>query len=154
MSNGTDTEVWLEDFLADLMDYSGMEISVEEMYLDNEENLVVQLFGPDSARAIGREGVVLDAIQHIVVSAAIHAGVTRKRLVVDIEQYRERRERKICDDATHCAKEVLSSGESIDLPPMSPRERRLVHMTISEIAGVRTESIGEGDDRFVRVLPR
>ena len=136
------------------MDYSAMDVSVEEMYLDDEENLVVQLSGPDSARAIGREGVVLDAIQHIVVSAAIHAGVTRKRLVVDIEQYRERRERKICDDAAHYAREVLATGKFIDLQPMSPRERRLVHMTISEIDGVKTESIGEGDERFVRVLPR
>jgi spoIIIJ-associated protein len=154
MSNGTDTEVWLEDFLADLMDFSGLDVSVEELYLDDEENLVVQLSGPDSARAIGREGIVLDAIQHIVISASIHAGITHKRLIVDVERYRERREKKVCDDAAHYAGEVRNTGKSFDLAPMSPRERRLVHMTISAIEGVTTESVGEGDDRFVRVLPK
>ncbi len=154
MSNGTDTEIWLEDFLSELIDFSGLDVSIEELYLDDEENLVVQIAGPDSARVIGREGVVLEAIQHIVISAAIHAGISRKRLIVDVERYRERRERKLCDDAEHYANEVLSSGEPFDLAPMSPRERRLIHMTISGIDGVTTESVGDGDDRFVRVLPR
>jgi spoIIIJ-associated protein len=153
MSNGTDTETWLEEFLADLLELSNLDVSVEEMVLDDEQNLVAQLSGPDSARAIGREGVVLEAIQHLVISAAIHAGVTRRRLIIDVERYRERREQKVREDAAHFADEVLSSGRPYDLAPMSPRERRLVHMAVSEIDGVTTESVGDGEDRFVRVLP-
>lgn len=150
----TDIEVWLEDFLSSLMSLATMDLSIEELYLDDQENLVVQLSGQDSARAIGREGAVLEAIQHIVVSAAIHAGLTGRRIIVDVERYRERREQKVCDDAANLANEVLSTGRSLDFDPMSARERRLVHMTISGIEGVSTESVGEGDGRFVRVVPR
>ena len=153
MTNGTDTEVWVEEFITDLVDLARLDVSIEELALDEEENLVVQLSGPDSARAIGREGQVLDAIQHLVVTAAIHSDVPRRRIIVDIERYRERRERKVRDDAAYYAEEVLASRKPYDLVPMSPRERRLVHMTVAEIEGVRTESVGTGDERYVRILP-
>ena len=96
---------------------------------------------------------MLDAIQHLVVTAAIHAGVSKRRIVVDVEGYRERREQKLREDATFYAEEVRSTGNPYDFVPMSPRERRLVHMTISEIEGVSTESFGMGDERYVRIVP-
>lgn len=153
MSNGIDTETWVEDFISDLMEHADLDVSIEELSLDAEDNLVVQLSGPDSARAIGRDGQVLEAIQHLVITSAIHANIPKRRIVIDIERYRERREQKLQDDAAYYADGVLDSGKPYDLPPMTPRERRLVHMTIAEMKGVRTESIGSGDERFVRILP-
>ena len=153
MTDGTDTEIWVEEYLSSLLDLARLDVSIEELSLDDEGNLVVQLAGPDSARAIGREGQMLDAIQHMAVTAAIHAGVSKRRIVVDVEGYRERREQKLREDATFFAEEVLSTGNPYDFVPMSPRERRLVHMTVSEIEGVSTESFGMGDERYVRIVP-
>ncbi len=153
MNNNIDTESWVEDFVSDLVEYAGLDVSIEELDLDTEDNLVVQLSGPDSARAIGREGQVLEAIQHLVITAAIHSNIPKRRIVIDIERYRERREQKIQDDAAYHADGVVDSGKPYDLPPMTPRERRLVHMTIAEMDGVRTESVGSGEERFVRILP-
>jgi spoIIIJ-associated protein len=71
-----------------------------------------------------------------------------------VEHYRERREKKLKEDAVYYAKEVLATGCAFEFPPMSPRERRIVHMTIADFSGLETQSIGEGDERFVRVVSR
>ena len=152
MTDGTDTEIWVEEYLTQLFELAGLDVYIEEIAIDDEENLTVQLAGPDSARAIGREGQVLDAIQQLVVSSAVHGRITRKRIVVDVEKYRERREQKIRDDAEYYAKEVLDTGRPYEFPPMTPRERRLVHMTLVDMDGVSTESYGQDDDRYVRIV--
>ncbi|MDJ0762930.1 MAG: R3H domain-containing nucleic acid-binding protein [Myxococcota bacterium] len=153
MTEGIDTEVWVEEFLTDLIEKTGLDVAIEELSLDNEDVLQVQLGGQDSARMIGREGQVLDALQHIVVTAAIHNGLGRQRVVVDVERYRSRRELRLRDDAQRFAEEVLSTGRPLDFHPMSPRDRRLVHITVAEMNGVVTESLGQGADRFVRIKP-
>lgn len=154
MTDGTDTEIWVEEFLTRLLELAGLDVYIEEISIDDEENLTVQLAGPDSARAIGRDGQVLDAIQQLVVSGAVHGRITRRRIVVDVEKYRERREQKIFDDAKYCAEEVLETGQPYDFPPMTPRERRLVHMALVDMPGVTTESIGRDEDRYVRILKK
>ncbi len=154
MTDGTDTELWVEEFLTRLLELAGLDVYIEEISIDEEENLTVQLAGPDSARAIGREGQVLDAISQLVASAAVHGRITRKRIIVDVEQYRRRREKKICEDAKYYADEVADTGRAFDFPPMTPRERRLVHMTLAEMPGITTESIGRDDDRYVRILKK
>lgn len=154
MTDGTDTEIWVEEFLTRLLELAGLDVYIEEISIDDEENLTVQLSGPDSARAIGRDGQVLDAIQQLVVAGAVHGRITRKRIVVDVEKYRERREKKIFDDAKYYAEEVADTGNSFDFPPMTPRERRLVHMALVDFPGVTTESIGRDDDRYVRILKK
>jgi spoIIIJ-associated protein len=154
MTDGTDTEIWVEEFLTRLLELAGLDVYIEEISIDEEENLTVQLSGEDSARAIGRDGQVLDAIQQMVVSAAVHGQVTRRRIIVDIEKYRDRREKKICEDAKYFAGEVLASGKPYEFPPMSPRERRLVHMSIVDMGGVTTESRGEDDERYVRIIKK
>ena len=153
MAEEMDTEVWVEDFLSDLIGSTGLDVFVEELSMDDDDILHVQMGGPDSARVIGRDGQVLDAIQHIVIAAAIHAGANRQRILVDVEQYRKRREFRLRDEATRLASEVARTGIPEDMPPMTPRERRLVHIAIADIKGVATESFGQGDERYVRIIP-
>lgn len=149
-----ETDAWLEDFLTELLELSGMDLQIEELKLEEDtRTFTARLNGPDKARAIGRDGQVLEAFQHIAVSAAANAGLARDRLVVDVDGYRQRRDDHVCEDAERLAREILESGGTCDLEPMSPRERRLVHMVISKIDGVTTESVGFGDGRFVRLLP-
>lgn len=153
MTEMIDTETWVEEFLSRLFQLSGLDLSIEEMAIDEENTLRVHLAGPDSARAIGRDGQTLEAIQHVVVAAAIHAKVANHRVLVDIETYRERREQRVRDEALAVAREVRSTGEHHDFAPMPARERRLVHLAVAGVDGVKTESLGEGDDRYVRVVP-
>lgn len=153
MTDMTDIEVWVEDFLSDLIEKMGLDLFIEEMTVDEGDMLRIGLAGPDSARAIGRDGHVLEAIQHLVVAASIHGKLQHRRIIVDIENYRQRREKRLAEEAVEAAEEVLDTGHPVDFEPMSPRERRVVHMALSNYKGVSTESAGEGDDRYVRVIP-
>jgi spoIIIJ-associated protein len=153
-SDKFDTDAWLEEFLSGLVERAGFDLWVEELDVEAETNTyTVRLDGPDKARAIGRDGQVLEALQHLVVSAGANAGLARDRIVVDVGDYRRRREDKVREDAHRLAEETASTQTPRDFEPMSPRERRLVHMVVSQIPGVRTESVGEGEDRFVRLVP-
>ncbi len=153
MTDMTDIEVWVEDFLSELIEKAGMDIFIEEMTADEDGMLRIGLAGPDSARAIGREGHVLEAIQHLMVAASIHGGIPHRRIVVDVENYRQRKEKRLAEEAVEAAEEVLDTGRAVDFEPMSPRERRVVHMALSTYEGVSTESAGHGEDRYVRVFP-
>lgn len=152
MTDGTDTEAWVEEYLTRLLELAGLDVYIEELSIDDDETLTVQLAGPDSARAIGRDGQVLEAVQQMVVAGAVHGRITRRRIIIDVENYRERREKKICDDAIYYAEDVLETGRPYDFPPMTPRERRLVHMTLADMTGVLTESVGQNDERYVRIV--
>jgi spoIIIJ-associated protein len=154
MTNSIDSELWIEDFLTDLLERTGLDIFIEETSIDENDVICIQLAGPDSARVIGREGQTLEAFQHILVSSAIHNRVANRRILLDVENYRERREQRILDEANRLADEAIDTGIAQDASPMSPRERRMVHMVVSEIDGLTTESVGEGDERYVRIIPK
>jgi spoIIIJ-associated protein len=149
-----DTDAWLEEFLTGLMERAGLDLWVEEIDIEAETStFFVRLEGPDKARAIGRDGQMLEAIQHLAVSAGANAGLAKDRIVVDVGDYRRRREEKVREDAARLAEEAVQTQLPRDFAPMPPRERRLVHMIAAQVPGVRTESVGEGEDRFVRLIP-
>lgn len=148
-----DTEEWLENFVLTLCELAGFELEIEEIALDDDDVLTICLSGPDSARAIGRDGQVLESLQHLITTAAIHGRMPHRRIVVDIDRYRERREQKLRDEVLTLADEVRSSGEPVQLSPMTPRERRVVHLALAGLPGIATESQGQGEDRAVRILP-
>jgi spoIIIJ-associated protein len=76
------------------------------------------------------------------------------RVMVDVESYRARREKAIRDMALRVADKVISTGRSIALEPMSPSERRVVHMALADNPRVSTESIGSGNSRKVTIIPQ
>lgn len=150
----TDTDIWLEDFVSGLLDRTGLKLWIEELDVDERtRTITLQLDGPDKARAIGRDGQVLDAIQHLAVSAAANAGVSRERIIIDVDGYRQRRDERLQEDALRMAEEAIETGEPMSFEPMPPRERRLVHLAVADISGITTESLGEGEDRYVRLVP-
>jgi len=72
---------------------------------------------------------------------------------VDIEGYRRRREMMLVDLAREIAQEVRESGDVITLEPMPASERRIIHIALREERGVKTESVGSGENRQVEVMP-
>ena len=102
---------------------------------------------------IGRRGETLQSLQYLlnVIVSSRYDG--EQIFAVDIEQYRRRREQALVELAQRVAAEVRASGDVITLEPMSPAERRIIHLTLQEEEGVSTASVGEGPDRQVEVMP-
>ena len=149
-------DLWLEDFLEGLFERCGLDLHIGEIATDERTGtLTVQLDGEDKSRAIGRDGQMLDALQTLVVaaSAGVRGGGPRERILIDVDHYRTRRDDRLREDAERFAAEVIETGREIDLEPMPPRERRLVHLAVAEIDGISTESVGAGEERRVRLVP-
>ena len=123
---------------------------------DGEESdgeIRIEIEGPDAGRMIGKKGVVLEAIQYITTRAVHRPGDPRRPISVDAEGYRARHEEQLGQMAQKLAERVALEGKVITFDPMSPRDRRVVHMALRDMPGVRTESSGEGMDRRVQIIP-
>ncbi|MBN2803536.1 MAG: KH domain-containing protein [Deltaproteobacteria bacterium] len=153
-NNDIEIDIWLEEFLTGLLDKTGLDIWVSEMDInENTNTYTVQLDGDDKARAIGRDGQMINAIQHICISAAANMGIHNVKILLDVDGYRNRRDNKIEQDAQAMIDDVLQNGTPLDMEPMNARDRRLVHMMVSKVNGLNSESFGQGRDRFVRLIP-
>jgi len=116
---------------------------------------IIDLAGEDSGLLIGHRGQTLQALQFLVTLIVRQKlGGESVRVVLDVEHYRQRRETSLRDMATKVATRVVQSSRSITLEPMSPADRRIVHITLAEHSGVTTESTGEGEDRKVTIMPK
>jgi spoIIIJ-associated protein len=103
---------------------------------------------------IGRKGERLSALQHLVNLMLSKEIGTWTRVLVDVEDYRGRRERQLRELAQRAAARVVETGKMLQLEPMSALERRWIHMSLRDHAGVVTQSIGEEPNRRVVLVPR
>jgi spoIIIJ-associated protein len=118
-------------------------------------NVVAEGDGKEALGAlIGRKGERLSALQHLV-----NLMLSRKmggwtRVLVDVEDYRGRRERQLHDLAMRAATRVIETGKMLQLEPMPALERRWIHIALREHPDVLTQSVGEEPNRRIVVLPR
>lgn len=124
------------------------DISIQVAEIENGAQLLIN--GDNLGVVIGRRGETLDALQYLA-SFAANANKTGGyfRIVVDIENYREKREETLKFLAHKVASGVLRTGRSRSLEPMNPYERRIIHTEIQEIDGVSSHSVGDGMNRHV-----
>jgi spoIIIJ-associated protein len=115
---------------------------------------VIDLAGEDSGLLIGRRGQTLQALQYLVNLIVRKELGEDVRVVLDVENYRQRRESSLRDMAVKVASRVVQTSRSITLEPMPPADRRIVHTSLSDHPGVTTESTGEGENRKVMVMPK
>ena len=103
---------------------------------------------------IGRRGETLGSLQYLL-NVMVGRNYDEQDTVfgVDVEGYRRRREDSLVEMAQRVADEVRETGDVITLEPMPAAERRIIHLAIEKEEGVRSESVGEGDERQVEVLP-
>jgi len=135
-----------------------MQMSVEVNLAPNDgegspDEIRIEIEGPDAGRIIGKKGNVLDAIQYLTARVVVRPGEPRRHVIVDAEGYRARHEDQLAQMARRLAQRVATEGKVITFDPMSPRERRIVHMALRDIKGVRTESMGEEPQRRVQIIP-
>jgi len=120
----------------------------------DEDEVVIDIVGPDVAILIGRHGQTLDALQYLVGIIANRTAVSRRRVILDAERYRERHQETLERKAFEYAKAVKAEGKEAVLEPQSPRDRRIVHCALADDPDVYTYSEGEGDDRHVVISPK
>jgi spoIIIJ-associated protein len=120
---------------------------------EDAEQIVGRVDGEDVGLLIGRRGQTIDAVQLLCYRAAFRGVQERKRVVVDASGYRERRQEAIERQADRAADRVFKTDKEIELEPMTPSERRVVHQYLKDRAGVETFSEGEEPERCVIVAP-
>jgi len=121
---------------------------------EEDGGLVGVIEGEDVGRLIGREGQVIDAVQYLALQIVSRAeGGARRRVMVDAGGYRARRAEQLERLAERAAQEVLRDGDEIELDPMTPHDRRIVHLALQDYPGVVTRSEGEEPQRRIIVEP-
>ncbi|HEY8416061.1 MAG TPA: RNA-binding cell elongation regulator Jag/EloR, partial [Thermaerobacter sp.] len=109
--------------------------------------------GPGLGILIGRRGAVLEALQYLVNVSATRISDERRRIIVDVGGYRERRREALERLALRMAERVRRTRRQVVLEPMSAAERRIVHLALQDHPDVRTESTGTEPNRRVVILP-
>lgn len=115
---------------------------------------VIDIHGNDLGVLIGPRGETLNAIQYIARLMVGHQIKRRTDFIVDVENYRQRREQALARLAEHMATKAAKQQRPISLEPMPPYERRIIHMTLRDSKTVYTQSTGEGRRRKVRIIPK
>ena len=121
---------------------------------EDDDAITLTCSGADVALLIGRHGQTIDAVQYLMnaISHRTH-GDDRKEVIVDAAGYRERRRVTLESLAVRTAQQVTTSGERVELDPMTAVERKVVHLKLKEFDGVETASEGTEPNRYVVVLP-
>jgi spoIIIJ-associated protein len=120
---------------------------------ESDEEIRATVNGDDLGLLIGRHGATIDAVQHLAMRAAFHSSSDHKAVVVDAAGYRERREAALKRAADRAVEDALSFGRAVELEPMTPQERRIVHMYLRDRTDVQTHSEGDEPDRRLVVTP-
>lgn len=141
----------LVDFVKTTIEKMGYDVAVEVMFRE-EKKIGVKLSSSSSSILIGRKGKNLDAMQLLANVYAGHLGREDVRVILDIENYRIRREESLVRLAYVTADKVRQKKSSILLEPMNPFERRLIHTTLNDIPDIETKSEGDGLYKQVRVI--
>ena len=117
------------------------------------ELLVYEITGEAAKGLSGSDGRPIDALQLVVNQAAMHMEDDPKRIVLDVEGNPEARERFLSRLAERVVTRAREGGRAIALDPMSPRDRRMVHLAVRGQEGIATMSMGEGRYRQVVIVP-
>lgn len=135
------------DFLEDLFDKMGLDAMID--ITENDEVMKVDIKSGSSGVIIGRRGETLDALQFLTSLVVNRNNTTYKKIILDTEDYRKKREVTLEKLANRLAYKVERSGRSMSLEPMNPYERRIIHSTLQKNKNVETYSVGEEPNRKV-----
>jgi spoIIIJ-associated protein len=152
MAAQDDTEQVVEELLERVVDALGLSASVE--VVSDGESITGTVHGDDLGLFIGRHGQTIEAVQHLAYRITVHRGDgERKRIVIDAEGYRARREEALHRQADQAAEDAVRYKRPVALDAMTASERKLVHEYLRERGDVETYSEGEEPDRHLMVAP-
>lgn len=120
---------------------------------EKQDGVFVSIETSDAGRLIGRQGETLSSLQLIINQIVSKQVQEPKRVVIDVENWRRSKEEELAHKARGWAQKVIEDKNSFELEPMPAWQRRIVHMTIEQTDGVRSESAGEGQERHLIIFP-
>lgn len=130
--------------------FKAMNITVGMEKKNQDDHVIINLRGDDLGILIGKHGQTLDALQYLTNLAANRDADERSRIVLDVEDYRKRRAETLARLAMRLADKVKRRGERVVLEPMSPQERKIIHMALQSDNRIVTYS--EGDEPYRKVV--
>ncbi len=139
------------EFLNGLFDL--MEVTAKGKLEDEGEKVHIEIIAENSPSVIGYRGEVLDALQSLAGAVANKGRDDYRRVVVDCEGYREKREETLKSLAEKLAAKAVRTGRKVTLEPMNPYERRILHSTLTDNPDVKTQSEGKEPNRYVVIIP-
>ena len=146
-----DPEAIIKKFLGDVFNAMGMTVEVTVSVNDEEKVISVDLSGEDMALIIGKRGQTLDSLQYLVRLVVNKEYDDSYRVMLDTENYRERRKETLESLAKNIAFKVKRNRRSVSLEPMNPYERRIIHSALQNDKFVATTSEGVDPNRYVVV---
>lgn len=146
--NAIDPVAKAKELLTNIFKTMKLDVSIEKM--TNEEGVTLNFRGDDLGVLIGKHGQTLDALQYLVNLSANRDCEERVRIILDVEDYRKRRAETLSNLAVRLADKVKRRGEKVVLEPMSPHERKIIHMALQNDNRISTYS--EGEEPFRKVV--
>jgi spoIIIJ-associated protein len=141
----------LEELLDEIAEGLGLDADIEVE--ETEGMLSGRLAGQDLGLFIGRHGQTIEAVQHLAQRIIFPDGPSPVRVVIDANGYRERRAALLRAEADDAADEAVRLGEPVELDPLPPLERRVVHEYLRDRADVETHSEGNEPERYLVISP-
>ena len=141
-----------EEFLKNVTELMGLEVSFD--IRDEEDALMIDMMGENQGILIGHRGETLDALQYLTSLQVNKGGKEYRRVTLDTEGYRAKREQTLIALAGRMANKVHKSGRRMMLEPMNPYERRILHATLQDHPYVTTHSEGDEPNRRVVIAPK
>lgn len=142
-----------EQFLRDV--FQAMQIPVQLVRSESEDGTVFELVGQNLGILIGKHGQTLDSLQYLA-NLAANRGIdgNRHHIILDVENYRARREETLKTLAVHLAEKACRIHRDVRLEPMNRHERKIIHTALQDSKRVTTRSEGDEPRRYVVITPR
>lgn len=139
------------DFLEGLFEL--LKVNATTEVSEEDDKITINLIATSGAALIGHRGETLDALQTLAGAVANIGNEDYKRVVVDCENYRQKREETLKNLANKLADKALRTGRKVILEPMNPFERRVIHSALTDNEHVKTESQGVEPNRYIVIIP-
>ncbi|MCQ2361559.1 MAG: protein jag [Acidaminococcaceae bacterium] len=136
-------------FLQEVFSAMKIEVAMEKFVNTQDGSVVIRLHGDDMGILIGKHGQTLDSLQYLTNLVANKEEKDWTRIIIDVEDYRDRRVETLTRLAKRLADRVRREGEPVALEPMNPHERKIVHLALQNDRRIVTHSEGEEPNRYV-----
>lgn len=153
-TEGVDLLETFEEIVRNLLTKMGLDDFELDVEIDGEFYRATIDSNQDLRYVIGRYGETLNALQHVAERMLNELAEDPVEVIVDADNYRERRRQDLQQLAREVSNQVIEKNEEIELEPMIPVERKIVHQTVKDIEDVKSHSIGEDTNRRVVIVPR
>ncbi len=143
---------YMKSYLKDLTKDFGLGVTFESKVRDNQ--ITIKMYSDNNNILIGKEGKTLKALTTVVKQVIFNQLNSYPNLILDVEDYKEKQEKRLIRLAKNVAKEVARTKVEAELETMNSYQRRLIHNELTNFKGVYTESVGEEPNRHIVIKPK